>query len=152
MDLIRNTYRFIALIFALLILTTSMGFAVDMHYCRGQLKSISFFGKAKSCHEISKTTKKACPFHQQDDFEQDDKGIKKKDCCENKTKYFQADQDFTSKIFDLSINNQPSQFASTSIAVLPFVSTSQFAKPSYTYYKPPLITKDIPIFIQSFLL
>lgn len=48
---LQRTYRPIALLMAILLLTSSVSFAVDMHFCKGELKSISFWGKAPSCHE-----------------------------------------------------------------------------------------------------
>ena len=42
-----NTYRFIAIILAAVLFVTSVGITMDMHYCKGELKSISLFGKAQ---------------------------------------------------------------------------------------------------------
>lgn len=72
-----------ALSLVLLVLSTSFTFAVDRHYCRGELKSFNLFGHAKTCHEqaASRTeahSPKGCPFHSQQPTAQ-----KEKNCCQN---------------------------------------------------------------------
>lgn len=49
MNQISNTYRLIALSMALLMFATTLSFSIDMHYCNGELQSISLFGIAESC-------------------------------------------------------------------------------------------------------
>ena len=66
MNSFSSTYRLIALMMAFLMFFTSAGFTMDMHYCGGELKSVSFFGKAKTCHDMAgenETPKKDCPHH-----------------------------------------------------------------------------------------
>ena len=45
------TYRSFAMILALMIFTSSTGLSIDMHFCQGHLRSLSFIGDAKSCVE-----------------------------------------------------------------------------------------------------
>ena len=83
MTFIRSTYRFVALMMAFLMFFSSVGFAMDMHYCGGKIKSISFFGKAKNCHEMvgeSDTPIKNCPHHKK--MMADEKScFEDKNCC-----------------------------------------------------------------------
>ncbi len=66
-----------ALALALLIGVPHIGLALDAHYCKGELKSIALFGKAKSCHELDlHPEKQGCPYHSQGDQHEDD-------CCHN---------------------------------------------------------------------
>lgn len=58
-------------------LFTSVGFSADLHYCKGELKTFSLFGEAKSCH----TAKKSCPHHANMLVTEKSE----KDCCTNKT-------------------------------------------------------------------
>ena len=53
MNKISNTYQFTALMLAFLMFFTSTGFAINVHYCQGELKSFSFFGKSKTCNEMA---------------------------------------------------------------------------------------------------
>jgi len=48
--------HFISFSFAFLIGFTSIGYSADLHFCKGALKSMAFFGSAKKCHEISGAT------------------------------------------------------------------------------------------------
>jgi len=80
----RIQYTVFSLLMALLMLITSVSYAVDMHYCKGELKSYSLWGKAKSCHDSSQ--QKKCPHHKHIAKKSDHKSLEKKnDCCENKT-------------------------------------------------------------------
>jgi hypothetical protein len=46
-----------------LMLLSSIGFSIDMHFCQGMLKSYSLIGKAKTCHSTP-TAAMNCPHHQ----------------------------------------------------------------------------------------
>lgn len=62
--------KILHIVFATLLLVTTMGLMVSKHYCGGQLVSVSVFHKADSC----------C----------DDGG-----CCNNETHFFQVKDDFS---------------------------------------------------------
>lgn len=137
-------YKLFSLIMASLMFITSVGFSVDMHYCNGQLKSISLFGEAKSCHDT--TMHKTCPYH---------KNMQKdKDCCENKTLVFQADIDkeLENEFFVLSQNLELSCFivAFTEIFLdnLPRIDKEIIP---FDYTKPPA-QRDIYVLLETFLL
>ena len=147
------TYRLIALTMAFLMLFSSVGFSIDMHYCQGKLKSFSFFGEAKNCHEMAK--EKACPHHQKKIEQEATKtcSIDKKDCCQNKTLHFQCHQDQQIQASDLVLSQLSQQFVVAFVAVFfknNFTETT--AKSSYTHYKPPIIPRDISVLFESFLL
>jgi len=134
--------RIIALILAAMMFTTSIGFAVDMHYCKGELKSFSFFGKAKSCHE--QKVVKPCPHHAKMQLQQEESN-----CCDNETVYVQADIEkniSSAELVDLQ------QFVTIFVQV--FCLETTFSQQIFTseYYKPPLIARDLPVLVQSFLL
>ena len=154
MKSISNTYRFITLTLAFLMLTTSVGFAVDMHYCQGQLKSVSFFGRAKTCHETADAipTKK-CSHHQKMMEQKEGCSMDKKDCCQNITLHFQSDQDRQVQTSDFMISKQLQQFV---IVYAAGFFTNDFSiecdAASFNHYKPPLLLRNIPVLIQSFLL
>ena len=149
---INKTYRIISLTLAFLMFTTSVGFAVDMHYCQGKLKSFSFTGKAKSCHDrVDAAQMTNCPHHKKMMKQSKNCSIDKKDCCDNQVQRFQSDQDQVIQTFDLT-NKQLHQFVIAYVAV--FFNTNLFETdtPSFISYKPPLVLRDIYVLIQSFLL
>ena len=168
MNSINSTYRFIALTMAFLLFTSSVGFSIDMHYCQGEFKSYAFFGKAESCHDkpeaVSKkkgcmhhqkmnAQKKGCSAHQKMEQETKSCSMDEKDCCENKTMHFQADLDEQVKA-SIFVDNAPLQYFVaafvTTFVARDFSIESEMA--SYANYKPPLIARDIPVLIESFLL
>lgn len=46
--------KILSLFLATLISISGFGWNIDFHYCQGALKSISLFGTAQSCHDISR--------------------------------------------------------------------------------------------------
>ena len=152
MTFLKSTYRFIALFMAFLMFFTSAGFAMDMHFCQGKLKSVSFFGKAQTCHDMADNTMKNCPHHKKMMAEK--KGCSEdKNCCSNKTVHFQSDQDQQVQNFDFVVSKQLQQFVIAYVAV--FIANDfniEHEAIPFAHYKPPLIQRDIPILNQSFLL
>ena len=128
---------------------------MDMHYCGGELKSISFFGKAKNCHEIAKEDEAAmkdCP-HQKKMMTGKKDCSEAKNCCSNKTVRLQSDQDHQLQTADFAVSKQLKQFVVAYVAVFfadDFVLECEAA--NFAHYKPPLIPKDIPVLHQTFLL
>ena len=128
---------------------------MNMHFCGGELKSLSLLGKAKNCLELSKAsagTMKFCPHHKKMKGERmscpEDNG-----CCSDKTIFLEPahDQNIQKAEFETGelMNGFLFAFVSTFLAddtkadkdVIPFAC-----------YKPPLIHRDIPVLNQSFLL
>ena len=115
MTFLRSTYRLIALMLAFLMFFSSAGFAMDMHFCQGKLKSVSFFGKAKTCHDMADNTMKNCPHHKKMMAEK--KGCSEdKNCCSNKTVHFQSDQDHQLQTADFVVTKQLKQLQTALIA------------------------------------
>jgi hypothetical protein len=140
----KSIYRSTALTLAFLIFFTSVGFSFDVHYCKGQLKGISILGEAKSCH----TVKKVCPNHAGMQLEQDED----RDCCSNKTLEFEdLDSDYNIAS-DLVFSDLEFKFlASFAYA---FVLLDAPISTEYQSFKapPPLITRDIYVLNEAFLL
>lgn len=155
MKVIKSTYHLIALMMAFLMFFTSAGFTMDMHYCGGELKSVSFFGKAKTCHDMvgeNEAPLKNCPHHKKMMAEK--KGCSEdKDCCSNKTVKLQSDQDQKIQTNDFVVNKQLKQFVIAYVAVF-FADDFDLQREAttFTHYKPPLIPRDIPVLNQTFLL
>ena len=152
MTFLRSPYRLIALMLAFLMFFSSAGFAMDMHFCQGKLKSVSFFGKAKTCHDMADNTMKNCPHHKKMMAEK--KGCSEdKNCCSNKTVHFQSDQDHQLQTADFVVTKQLKQFVIAYVSV--FLGEDFDLKReviAFARYKPPLIPRDIPVLHQAFLL
>jgi hypothetical protein len=146
--------RIISLMMAILILVSSMGFSIDVHYCQGQIKSFSLFGKAESCHQEVK--KQHCTKHKKSchaaPSNQEKLSSCKKDCCSNKTIIVESN-DEARKLQSLKLSQKQVEFVSVFVQVFFLVKTdlNKNIVPHLNYI-PPLLNKDIPVLIQSFLL
>ena len=146
------SHRTAAISMALLMMLSSTGFSMDVHYCQDQLKSVSLFGKAKSCHEKQSTpachqTKKSC--HQEED------GISEADkdnCCHNEAVVIEkSDLDGTATQI-ATLQDIHLDFVAALIVVYVFNYDVQVDYQSYVQYKPPLPDRDVQILYQTFLI
>lgn len=146
---LHSTYRLIALFLALLMFTTSAGFAIDMHYCQDELKSYRLFGEAENCHEKAK----AYPHHPKMEVKKEGCAMEREGCCHNETLLLQADQDQSTQSFEYSVNKPLQLFlAAYFIAFHTDLQPGNTRATDFLHYKPPSIHRDIPVLIQSFLL
>lgn len=152
MEFFNKISKFIVPVLAWMVLVSSTSYTIDFHYCQGQLKSFSLFGKAKNCHEMAdKMT--SCQHHKKQ-VEEVPMTCSSSDnnCCNNKTVNFESD-------FDLQIVN-PDYLNLESLSFVVACEHSSFDDlfvgitdvTTYAYYKPPLIQKDIPVLFESLLL
>lgn len=121
-----------------------------MHFCGNHLKSFSLTGKAKNCFELAKSS--TCPKHKKEATTNVECEISKKDCCHNKTLNLQADLTPDLPATDFLISPQLDHFIIVFAAVFLDNKPYTLTKPSFALYKPPLIPKDISLFVQSFLI
>lgn len=140
-------YQLAAYSLAFLICITSLGLSLDVHYCGGDIKSFNLFGKAKSCLElagleketvcVAKASSSICPIFQ------------KNSCCHNKATYLKANavqaSNYFSTLLDSEINFLPAIFMNDQIEFA--VQVTRFAQ-----YKPPLLSRDLSVLFDTFLL
>ncbi len=151
MSYLSKTYRFISLSLAGLMLVTSVGYAIDMHFCQGNLKSYSFFGKAKNCHEGEKVNV-TCLHHQKISSNSEEARLLKKDCCSNKTLHFQLQQNQINQNSDVLISQPIQSFVLPGRIPLWQAINPDQVRSAFEHYKPPSITREIIVLIQSYLL
>ena len=145
----KGTYRISALLLVALMLFSTVGFSLDMHFCQGKLVSSSFFGDAPNCLEKAglKNTK-VCANHKTPSSP----SFKKKSCCEDKLLHFQSDQDLNTQKTDFVISPQLQVFLTAYVLVFTDWTSFKAETPRFSLYKPPLLRRDIPVLVQSFLL
>jgi hypothetical protein len=147
----KRIYRIVALMMALLMFVTSTGFAVDMHYCQGQLKSFTLIGEAKSCHEVK--ADKVCPRHARMAAQDDaTPSAKANDCCQNIKYVVQSDGDQIVPTADISLIQQLHQFVAVFVSAFLIADHVQTVSTEFLHYKPPLLLRDVCVLVQSFLL
>lgn len=152
MKSISNTYRIFALTMAFVMFTSSVNIAMDMHYCLGKLKSVSFIGKAETCHDMASAKMPNCPQHQEMKGESDGCSISKKDCCDNKSVHIQSDIDELETSSELVVSQQLQNFIVAYVEVFFKNNYIERTAQSFQYYHPPIVVKDIPVLHQTFLI
>ena len=127
---------------ALLVLVSTSSFMVNMHFCGGHVQSFSFIEEAAPCPMEVQLP----PCHKK-------MTAKKSGCCEDKHVTFEG-KDFNSQVQDFSILSWQ---AVNWIATLPIIMEVIQVNEAFTFstntpYKPPILERNIPVLVQSFLI
>jgi hypothetical protein len=129
----------VSILIAGVIVVSTTSFTLSMHLCGGHVSSIALLDKAAPC-----AMEQLPPCHQK---------MMKHNCCEDKELKVEG-KDLSSKIQEV-IQLQHQQFSwvlDLPIAYKLVFSKESLSQPSLTYYSPPLLDRDIPVFKQSFLI
>lgn len=156
MKKVKITCRLTSMLLALLMFLTSTSMSLDIHYCQGEIKSFSFFGKAKSCYQLNDVSSNQLCTHVEIESvinNQSDCSVKRKNCCHNEVKQFKSNQIQT---IDFKVsekeNNQDFLDFSFADSNLTYPSKSNAENNIALYNGPPIIQRDIYVLFESFLL
>jgi hypothetical protein len=132
----------VSTLLALLVLVSSSSFMVNMHFCGGHVQSVSLIEEATPCPMELQLP----PCHKK-------MAVKKSGCCEDKQVVFEG-KDFNAQV---QVFSMFSLEAINWVATLPMImEVIQFnealAFSNQTPYKPPIVERDIPVLVQSFLI
>ena len=153
MKSLKITYRLFALTMAFVMFATSANFALDMHFCQGKLKSISLFGQSDSCcQKANSDLKMNCSANEKLVETSNDCSISQTKCCNNQSVLLQSDQDQPAEIVDVLLSDQLQKFVIAYVAVFIQKDFIQKSTPTFLYYQSPIISRDIYVLFQSFLL
>jgi len=136
-------YRVTAILMALLIGMTSIGMTLNMHFCGGSLKSISLIQSSGSC--CSAVTKSCGNI----DSVQESEGKK---CCDNQSIEIQSDDNLIIDQVQVLSDINKFDVLITNNHVLDHLNIVAYDAADFEHYRPPLVSKDIPILFESFLL
>lgn len=142
-------FRQIASIFlALWIVLVSSGFTIHKHFCEGKLQRVAILGEASPCEHAQAVVKESpcpmCKLKQQK--------TPKNDCCKNEQSRIELEDTPTlAKVFMDS--DKHFQF----VALIYFIFSELYSDypayyKNYLNFKPPLVPRDIPVWVQSFLI
>lgn len=137
--------RPIAICMALLVLVSTTGFTVSAHFCGGEFQQIAFFGQAESCEAH---VKQLPPCHHQDTGAE----AEKKSCCEDQTIVKDGQESLKETVVLKELKPDLTYIAVVASFLLAIISTSTPYSFKFHHYSPPLIERNIPVFVQSFLL
>jgi hypothetical protein len=148
MHQVSRAYRIISAVLAFLMLSTSIGYAVDIHYCQGQIKSLSVFGDAKGCDEIMSA---AMSCAHRDRTDTDAYTLEMQGCCDNGNFYFSSDVDQVLEGARATLTDHSQVMAIPVACNWSRSGKSEVRLQSAFRYKPPPIYRDIPVLMQTFL-
>jgi len=133
-----------AIFLALLMLTTNVGMSFATHYCGGRA--------VKTSITFSKHLDIGCGMEKMSDCENGQSPSVKSNCCQDKFVDLKIQDEFnTPKTF--KSNKVIYKFVAAFLVSVTHLYFSEFTvKTDYLNYIPPLLSADIPVFIQSFLI
>ncbi len=129
---------------ALLMMLSSTGFSMNVHYCQDQIKDICLFRKAKSCHEKQSNSVccKANTINRAD----------KDKCCHNETIVVEkSNLDATLTQLETA-HDIKLEFSAAFVESHVFNYNLQPDFQTYKQYKPPLPERDLQVLYQTFLI
>jgi len=125
---------------AFVVLTTTMSFTVNMHYCGDTLVDYSLVQKATSCGMDSLQKSGTCETQ-----------LSKKSCCQNKQLTASGHDDLKPTFYNLDFEQQVF-VASFVISYRALFLPKTVENTSFEDYAPPLIIRDIQALDQVFLI
>ena len=131
-----------AVFLASLVLIASIGVTVNLHLCGGNVQSIALFVKAQPCKmEMPK------PCHG------NKIQSKRNGCCEEESILLKG-KETTAELKTVTELTPSFNLISVILPVLySIIEVDSFsASPRYAHYKPPIVERDITVFVRSFLI
>ena len=139
--------RIILLALSLLVLVSSTGFSVGMHFCAGKISDLSFYGKASECFmEQKRETPPPCNTHVNEKSPQGS-------CCEDHqlvVDQLESATETNGLVFSKALHLKV--IAAIKVVILQLFAPQEELRPAYALYISPSIVQDIPVLLRSFLI
>lgn len=132
------------IILSLAVFFSTTGLTLGHHFCQNEKAGTAVFGISGACH---KSTHQACAAGGHCTSEKEDG----KNCCHNETQYFQQDLAKQSQFSGLDLLKKPALVAGLQAIFQYQAPASKFHFSTWQNYKPPIVCKDIPLWLQTFL-
>lgn len=119
---------------------------MGLHYCLGELKTVSLFGKADDCGFAEWPLEEACDYKDSDSFKE-----KRRNCCDDQLIVVEAvDQQGDEALSNTSNPKWVASFVHNQLAEsLPASLTRHIA---YVNYSPPFLEQNFQVDFQLFLI
>lgn len=147
-------HKAMTILLVFLMFSSSIGFSMDIHFCRNELKSFSVFGNAEACEVMQTKQKKesthaCCKLPKKENEKCHNEVVAKGNCCHNESLIFDNGGEFETTNFSLQ------QFQQILIAALLIVPNFHLFQTSnkpvnFAHYNPPPLIKDVSILHQVF--
>ncbi len=146
-------------------LFSSVGFSMDIHYCGGEIESIGFFSDApecemmakKECKPIKKESHSCCPsakeeIKQEMSCHSQEEQADDKPCCHNEKIQLEQTSEATN-VDQISLELTDLTFTAVYILINQnVIAVTIEDKINYPHYSPPLLTEDVAILHQVFII
>lgn len=132
-------HKIMSMLMALVVLCSTMSFAINMHYCGDKLVETAIFHKIKGCGmEKQIPAKKGCE-------------ISKKNCCSEKQLVVDGQDELQLQVDSLSFEQELfiTSFVYTYIKLFDGVAKNVSA---YKKYKPPLVVRTLYKLDETYLI
>lgn len=136
---------------AFLIVVVTTGFSLSQHYCQGELLDFTLFGKAQPC-EMAMNESDLPPCHTQDKGDRAADLFSKKPCCENHDAAVEGQDIPTSPKNSYNLVPSVKFLAAFTYIFFQDYLPSRGKDALFAERRSPLIERDIPVLIQSFLI
>lgn len=133
-------HKTLAILMALVVISTTMSFTVDVHYCGESLVDFSFFRKAKTCGMEKQVDSKPCG-----------DSMSKKSCCSEKQVIVKGQEDLKIS-FENLIFEQQTFVAAFFYSYIHFFESFDKNIVLFQEYSPPFVKRDAQIFYQTYLI
>ncbi|HIP37536.1 MAG TPA: hypothetical protein EYG85_11860 [Crocinitomix sp.] len=151
------TYRLNVLFLSFLMLFSTIGFSMDIHYCGGEIDNIGFYEKADVCKMMKQDTGKNVPACHQKNAKKchndnSQNRVSQKSCCDNQTFVLSSlDESQSVNGYELSNTNL------TFITIFVLASYNLFKAETtssldFVRYSTPLLKQEVTILHQVFLI
>ncbi len=130
-----------------LVLLNSTSFAFGLHFCMGQLQNVALFGGADPCGMEQEKSPCSANTHRSDLEHQQ---LTQNGCCEDQSIVLEGSKE--PGIVEIAFVPD-FQMTAVLYALVSFIFTSpSIDYDSFNDYSPPVIERDIPVLVQSFLI
>jgi len=137
----------VSALIAMAIFLSTTGLSIDMHFCQDHLKSISFFGDAKSCVEKMAN----CQKHDTDKLVNETKKRCPIGCCTDEMIQLDSIEELFIQATEKNVDEVPIGLFFIQMTLIAVCVDQKFT-PIPDIYKPPKIIKCIFKLVYSFLL
>lgn len=136
--------KVISILLAFLLLTSSVGFAMNTHFCGGLAveQSLSFHFELLDC---------GMDMEADCDSKPEKEAVKAKACCENQHEFHQLDEDLIKQAVNAS-KDVKQTIAAVQTVVFEIPTTVTIKHAAISNHSPPLQAVDIRLLFQTFLL
>ncbi len=154
-------FRVFHISLAILVYLSSIGFSLNRHFCKNELKSVSILLPAATCVQLGCTSAEHLrpvvlvePEHKPGSCcKKQTEPVRPGDCCQDVREYLQLDP--LVKIQD-HVDSFGLQQATPAVALILSVWLLPAAQPhglqwEFLHFRPPLLIRDIPVLVRCFL-